>query len=249
MRPEKQYNLGEIYARESKLERYIRLTVGQDASIPALVWNELVLGLCTGLPGALGLALRSNLYPFLSKGLKKSAHIGRHVTLRCPRQIELGPGVIIDEFTQLIATSGQKNAISIGDGSFVRSFAMINAGPPEGFIHIGKHSSIGQAALLYGSGGLTIGDNVMIAGHSSIIASSHNFSDLTCPMSEQGFNTQGITIKNNVWIGTGARILDGVTIHEGAIIGANAVVTSSIGPGEIVGGIPARPLKPGRYAG
>lgn len=237
------YNISELYKDESRLQRYTRLTVGEGASTWALFWHETVLGLFGWLPGIVGLTCRSCIYSTLFKGFNPKSYLGHHVTLRCPRHIELSAGVIIDDYVQLIATSQQYPAISIGENSFVRSLAMINAGPPEGFVRIGKRSGVGQGALLYGNGGLTIGDNVMVAGHSSIVASSHNYDDPSIPMVDQGYSAKGIVIGDNVWVGAGARIVDGVTIGEGAVIGANAVVTRSVAPGQRVGGVPARVLK------
>ncbi len=52
-----------------------------------------------------------------------------------------------------------------------------------------------------------------------------------------------ITLGHDVWVGTNAVILSGVTIGHGAVIGAGAVVTKSVPPYTIVGGVPARPLR------
>ncbi len=52
-----------------------------------------------------------------------------------------------------------------------------------------------------------------------------------------------ITLCSDVWIGTGAVILPGVTIGEGAVVGANSVVTKSVPPYTVVGGVPARQIK------
>lgn len=239
----KQYNLDDIYANESSLQRYIRLTVGENGNLWSLAWHELILGLCAGLPGLPGLGIRNKLYSLVFKGFHAKTYLGRHVLLRCPRQIQLSSGVILDDYCQLVATSRQNNAISIGENAFVRSFSMINAGPPEGFVHIGDRTKIGQGSLLYGNGGLTIGNDVMIAGQSSIIASSHNHDDPNIPIANQGISAKGIVIKDNVWIGAGVRILDGVIVGEGAVIGANAVVNQDVASGDIVGGVPARQLK------
>jgi acetyltransferase-like isoleucine patch superfamily enzyme len=245
----RRYDLNEIYGNETNIQRYVRLTCGEGMTLWALCWQELLIGLCSGLPGVLGWGVRNRLYSLFFKGFHKKAFIGRQLTLRCPRQIHLSAGVIVDDFVQLIATSSHPKAISIGQGSFVRSYAMLNSGPPEGFIHIGSNSTVGQGSLLYGNGGLTIGNNVMIAGQCSIIASSHNYEDLEIPMISQGYTAEGITIYDNVWIGAGARILDGVTVGEGSIVGANAVVNSAVAPGDRVGGIPARSLKGNTAAG
>ncbi len=56
-------------------------------------------------------------------------------------------------------------------------------------------------------------------------------------------NKGDITVGNDVWIGYEAVILSGVTIGDGAIIGARAVVTKDVPPYTIVGGVPARPIR------
>lgn len=52
-----------------------------------------------------------------------------------------------------------------------------------------------------------------------------------------------ITIDSDAWIGTGAVILPNVTIGEGAVVGANSVVTKDVAPYTVVGGVPAREIK------
>jgi acetyltransferase-like isoleucine patch superfamily enzyme len=112
-----------------------------------------------------------------------------------------------------------------------------------GNISIGEKCSINPYTVLYGHGNLTIGNNVLIAGHCLIIPSNHNFSDLTIPINQQGETKKGIVIKDNVWIGSGCRILDGVTIGEGAIVAAGAVVNKNVEANTIVGGIPAKLIR------
>lgn len=239
---ERKYDLNKLYGDEKPLDRYRRLTVGENTSVWNLITQELALGLCGGLPGLIGYAFRNRLYSWMFHGFNKKAFLGRNVTLRCPRQIKLSPGIIIDDYAQLIATSNQQHAINIGNNCFIRSFAMINAGPPDGFVHIGDNTSIGQGAILYGNGGLKIGNKVLIAGQCFIVASSHSNLDKSIPIADQGYTAKGITIEDNVWIGAGVKILDGVTIGSGSIVGANAVVTSSIPPDSKVVGIPAKQI-------
>ena len=120
---------------------------------------------------------------------------------------------------------------------------MVNAGPPDGYVHIGEDCGIGQGTVLYGNGGLTIGSKVLMAGQCFVVASSHVTDDPNAPVADQGYSAKGIEIGDNVWIGAGAKILDGVRIGNDAIVGANAVVTSSVRAGDRVGGVPARSLK------
>ncbi len=60
---------------------------------------------------------------------------------------------------------------------------------------------------------------------------------------------RAVTIGNDVWIGHGAVVLPGVSVGDGAVIGANAVVTRDVAPYTIVAGVPARELRPRFSAG
>lgn len=112
-----------------------------------------------------------------------------------------------------------------------------------GKIEIGDRCSINPYTILYGHGGLKIGNDVLIAGHTMIIPANHIFSDRHKNINSQGLICKGITIEDNVWIGGGCRILDGVTIGKGAIIASGAVVNTSVEPFSIVGGVPIRFIK------
>ncbi|WP_290885914.1 acyltransferase [Arenimonas sp.] len=109
-----------------------------------------------------------------------------------------------------------------------------------GTIRIGADCSVNAYSFLSGAGGLSIADSVMIASHVSIYASNHVFSEATKPMRLQGLTTVGIALEEDVWIGTGVRILDGVKVGRGCVIAAGAVVTKSTAPYTINGGVPAR---------
>lgn len=129
-------------------------------------------------------------------------------------------------------------SISIGPRTHIDRGAIIRA--MGGRIRIGADCSVNAYSFLSGGGGLDIDDSVMIASHVSIYSSNHVFSDTTVPMQRQGLSLKGVVIRRDVWIGTGARILDGVEIGCGAIVAAGAVVTRSVEPFTINGGVPAR---------
>lgn len=112
-------------------------------------------------------------------------------------------------------------------------------------ISIGDSSSLGDYGFFIGT--VKIGDNVMIAPECAFIAANHKFDNLSIPMNLKGTKFCGITIKDDVWIGYRAIILDGVTIGSGSIIAAGAVVTTNVPPYAIVGGIPAKVLKFRKY--
>jgi acetyltransferase-like isoleucine patch superfamily enzyme len=96
-------------------------------------------------------------------------------------------------------------------------------------------------------GRLEIGNNVLIGSRVLITDHSHGGvtpAELEVTARLRPLVTKGPTIiEDNVWIGEGACILGGVRVGRNAVIGANAVVTKNVGPGEVVGGMPARVLK------
>ena len=241
---EKSHNLMELYGRESSLAKYRRITVGRYASWLELLFIEILFGVCVWLPGLVGFAMRKLFYPMIFGRLPFSVNINKNVTFRAPKQIYVGVGVSFDEYCQVQAISKTRRAIDLGKGSVIHSFSVLNSGEPDGFIVLGENCTVGQGSILYGNGGLRIGNNVLIAGHCFMVASSHNFGVAHLPIAEQGITTRGIVIEDGVWIGAGVKILDGVTIGSNSIIGANSVVTTSIPSGVIAVGAPCRVVKP-----
>ena len=88
---------------------------------------------------------------------------------------------------------------------------------------------------------ISIGVDVQIGARVSFETATHNL--VFAPESGRGLDHQEIRIENKVWIGAGATILPGVTIHEAAVVAAGAVVTKSVPPYTLVGGVPARKIK------
>jgi acetyltransferase-like isoleucine patch superfamily enzyme len=82
---------------------------------------------------------------------------------------------------------------------------------------------------------IEMGDGVGLA--------NHHYDDRSRPVTEQGWREQPVTVGPRTWIGMAACILPGVTIGEGAIVGAGAVVTKDVEPWVIAAGNPARTIK------
>lgn len=112
-----------------------------------------------------------------------------------------------------------------------------------GDIIIGENCSINPYTIIYGVGGIKIGDNVLIAGHCMIIPNNHNFSDKNILITKQGCTAKGIIIEDDVWIGHGCSILDGVIVGKGSVIAAGSVVSKSVEPYSVMAGIPAKKIK------
>jgi len=90
---------------------------------------------------------------------------------------------------------------------------------------------------MWGSGGTTIGNDMLIAAHPSITSVTH---DKAAACYRETTVSAPVVIGDNVWIGSGAVILPGVTLGAGCIVGAGAVVTRDVPPRTVVTGVPAR---------
>lgn len=95
--------------------------------------------------------------------------------------------------------------------------------------------SVGWFAELDARGGITVDHDTNIASHAKLITGSHDIDD-----PEYTADFRPITIGHHCWIGTGAMVLQGVTIGDGAVVAAGAVVTKDIPPYEVWGGVPAK---------
>lgn len=106
-------------------------------------------------------------------------------------------------------------------------------------INVGKNVFINSCCCFQDQGGITIGDNTLI-GHNVILATlNHDFS----PNKRSILHPSPIVIGKNVWIGSRATILSGVTIGYGAIVAAGSVVTKNVPSNKVVAGVPAKVIK------
>ena len=117
----------------------------------------------------------------------------------------------------------------------------------ETFVHgpllLGEDSSINPRCYLDGGrAGIVIGANVRIATGVRMFAFDHGMAP-TELIREQPVRSRGILIGDDVWIGAGAQLTDGVRIHDGAVVAMGAVVTRDVASGEVVAGVPARVIK------
>lgn len=109
-------------------------------------------------------------------------------------------------------------------------------------IEIGDNSGIGVNCRVCGP--VKIGDNVMMGPEVIVLTVSHKYNRLDIPMRQQGHKEpEPVTIGDDVWIGTRAIIMPGISVGKGAIIGASAVVTKDVPEYAIVCGNPAKVVK------
>lgn len=109
-------------------------------------------------------------------------------------------------------------------------------------LSMGDNVSIGRRVFISARGGLSIGDNVLIAFDCVILTEKHIYGK-NIIIWDSGFTTAAVNIGSNVLIGTKAIIMPGVTIGDNVVIGANSVVTRDIPSNSVAAGMPARIIK------
>lgn len=186
------------------------------------IFKDPILYIIRNYPGAIGIKMREIYY---RKKLKK-----------------MGRCVILDEGVRI---DGPEN-ISISD--FVWIDKNVHLFAAWGAISIGRRVHIAENVKISGGGGVTVGDYAAIArgasiySHSETIVGGKRLSGPMIPEHQKGMKTAPIKISKDAVIGVNAVILPGVTIGEGAIVGANSMVNKDVGDWEIVFGTPAKPV-------
>jgi len=116
------------------------------------------------------------------------------------------------------------------------------------FVNDGGHLEIGARSYINDCSTLTCFDRIRIGAGCSISWNTNVLDTNVHELVVHGTarpRSQGITIGDHVWIGTGAIVLAGVTIGDGAVVAAGSVVTSAIPSGAVVAGNPARVVREG----
>jgi acetyltransferase-like isoleucine patch superfamily enzyme len=108
-----------------------------------------------------------------------------------------------------------------------------------GKIEIAPWVFLGPYTVVYGHGGVTIGEGTLIAMHCRILSSNHATAPLGTLIRSQADVLLPTKIGRDVWLGAGVTVLGGVTIGDGCIVGAGAVVTKDLPAGAIAYGVPA----------
>ncbi|MFI6697832.1 acyltransferase [Streptomyces sp. NPDC050509] len=133
------------------------------------------------------------------------------------------------------------DALSLGAGSYLAGHAYVT-----GEVTTGADCTVNPYATVRGR--ITLGDGVRIGAHSSLLGFNHGFAPDE-PVHRQPLSSKGITVGDDVWIGSNVVVLDGVTIGDHCVVGAGSVVTKDLPPWTIAAGNPARPMRDRRAPG
>jgi acetyltransferase-like isoleucine patch superfamily enzyme len=165
-------------------------------------------------------------------------------TSRGPGKFELsqfakiGENVIFEDGTRVF----HPESIELGNNIYVGHNTILQ-GYYKNRMIIGDNAFIGPNCFFHSAGNIAIGKNVGIAAYSKILTSVHQEGALDEPLSFGEIVFAGVVIEDNVHIGIGTCILPGVTIGEGAQVGAGAVVSRDIPRYAVAVGVPAKVIR------
>lgn len=158
--------------------------------------------------------------------------LGNKVRIHVPIRAE-GPGsIVIGEKTTLGYSLGPRQ----GPGTI-----LLLAAAPEVSIRIGANCSFNNDITLIAEKAITIGDDCLFGDGVRIVDS--DFHGLAPDKRRGPRESSSVTLGKNVWLGSRAMILKGVTIGDNAVVAAGSVVTKDIPANALVGGIPAKLIK------
>ncbi|SOD59021.1 transferase hexapeptide (six repeat-containing protein) [Streptomyces zhaozhouensis] len=161
---------------------------------------------------------------------RRAAQLARQKAVLAGVEGELGARCFLSELAMVQPTS-----LRLGADCYVAAHAYLT-----GTVVAGDHCSVNPFAVLRGT--VTLGNGVRIGAHASILGFNHGM-EPDRPVHRQPTSERGITIGDDVWIGSNAVLLDGITVGSGAVIGAGAVVTRDVPEWAVVGGNPARVIR------
>jgi len=229
----------------SALSRYQDVIVGR-RGLGALVHFEFCVYLGR-IPGALGLLLRKIFWPGLFGACGAGTTFGRNVKLRHPHRIVIGDRVVVSDDCVLDARNANAERV-LELGSDVMLADNVTLSCKNGTVRIGNNVGFGTQTVLHAVNGChaELGNDLII-GPACYIAAGGNYDiDQTdLPMAKQGLRREdsGVTLEGDNWLGAKVCVLPGVTMGQGSVAAAGAVVAASVEAMNVVGGVPARPIR------
>jgi acetyltransferase-like isoleucine patch superfamily enzyme len=231
--------------RRSKADKYRDLVIGRPGW-GALIGFEMVTLLSSWVPGALGLFLRSKLYPLVLGSVGRNVVFGVNVTVRHPHKIAIGDNVVIDDACCLDAKGTDNKGILIGTGVFVGRNTILSC--KNGDIIVDNDANVGFNCEIFSASRVRVGKSVLMAAYTYLVGGDHLYDRIDIPVLEQGRTARGIEVADNAWLGTHVVVADGSRIGRDAIIGAGAVVIGDIPEFSIAAGIPAKVIRDRRQS-
>jgi acetyltransferase-like isoleucine patch superfamily enzyme len=146
----------------------------------------------------------------------------------------IGRGSFLDGLERIVLAP----EVKLGDG------VGIVARKP-GCVSIGRKTFVNAGSVIESSGpGVTIGDDVLIGPHVTIVDQNHAFADPCRPIARQGKTAGGpVVVGDGSWLAAGAVLIGPTTLAPGSVVGANSVVKGVFPRRCVIAGAPARVVR------
>jgi acetyltransferase-like isoleucine patch superfamily enzyme len=180
--------------------------------------------------------------------------LARHAHERCLGRVVSGPDVRFGANAR-VHNPGARDRIVVGAQSLIDGELLVH--DYGGQIEIGRSCYVGMGSRIWSGEHLRIGDHVFIAHHVTITDTNAHQLDAAerathyqrtvvegNPFEKGSIETAPVVIGDHAWINFNVAILKGITIGEGAIIGAGSVVTKNVPPYVLCAGNPAQVIRP-----
>jgi acetyltransferase-like isoleucine patch superfamily enzyme len=192
--------------------------------------------------------------PRINGLITKVIYYGSNVEISSDLRADSIPRILIDKECKLTIARGvelrrnveirlhNRSQIVIGEMVRIdRGVRLLAAN--DSIIRVGEGSRIGLYSVFNGGASIEVGKYSLISGFVYLQTSMHGYNDKQVSIQNQGYEHEPVTLEEDVWLGTHVVIMPGITIGKGSVVGSNAVVTKNVEPFQVVGGVPAKPIK------
>lgn len=201
-----------------------------------------------GLPKKLIVKIVVQRFLWLTRGvlkIRKLIFLGNSVSLIGIGSSEIGRYCTFERYC--VIDGYGRRPLKVGDRTKIGAYSIISTTSHLSKLgvglSIGSDCGVSEYCYFGSSGGITIGNDVIMGQYVSFHSENHVFSDVDIPIRLQPVVSEGIVLGNNIWIGAKATILDGSVVGDNCVIAAGAVVRGSFPSNCVIGGVPAKILK------
>jgi acetyltransferase-like isoleucine patch superfamily enzyme len=164
----------------------------------------------------------------------------RHRGVLCGPDVKLAAGVDFNlgrDLHQSLRPAATAGRITLGGGCWLEQGCVLWAF--DGHITLQPSVFLGPYVVIYGHGGVEIGERTLVAMHCVIVSSNHTVPPAGVVLRDQPDILQPTRIGRDCWLGAGVKVMAGVTIGDGCVVGAGSVVTKDLPAHAIAHGVPA----------
>lgn len=177
--------------------------------------------------------------------LRQPVFLGSRIRLRGRRSLRLERGVAIGD--ECVIDARGAVGVALGRGSRLGRRGIVTTTSHLSVYGVGlvmgENSGVGDQFHIGASGGVTIGDNVIVGPYLLVHSQEHRFADRDRPVREQGTVERAVSIGDDCWIGSRVTLLAGAKLGPRTVVASGAVVRGEFPGSQVLAGVPARSVR------